>query len=430
VPLDAGSPPVAASTPDAGAPVAPEAPPPPPPDAGTPEVDAGVPELDAGIQAAAEPAPRPPLPEPPGGAFTEGASWAQLRARLSSGAPIRAVHLGDSEIAGDAVASRIRAVLAERLGDAGPGFVLAAQSYSYYQRAGFRVSSPKGFTFRSALDGKKGRVLGLGGMAFDAERAGASLSVRVQDVEGPCTVRFHYLEQPRGGTVAISADGKPVASLSTGGDAEAPKRAQWDFEQCPRSLSLTAARLPVKVHGWDVRRAGPGVSWSALGIVASSVTRLVGREGAPHLVKSVATLEPDLVVLGFGLNVVGRGWFESITAAEEKNLRALLEVLRAELPGTACVVMTPYPLVERFADVPTQSDLVHRLVERLRPVAVEAGCSFIDREALAGGPARALQWRTAKRRLLSTDNIHLTPAGADVVGEQVANLLMFHAGVR
>jgi lysophospholipase L1-like esterase len=328
------------------------------------------------------------------------------------------------------VASRIRAVLAERLGDAGPGFVLAAQSYSYYQRAGFRVSAPKGFAFRSAMDGKKGQVLGLGGMAFEAQRAGASLSVRVHPLSGPCTVRFHYLEQPKGGVVALSAEGRPVASLSTAGEAELPKRAEWDFEQCPQTLSLTAARLPLKVYGWDVRRPGPGISWSALGIVASTVSRLVGREGTAQVVKSVATLEPDLVVLGFGLNVVGRGWFESFTAAEEKQLRALLEALRTELPGTACVVMTPYPLVERFAGTPTQSDLVHRLVERLRPVAVEAGCSFIDREALAGGPARALQWRTAKRRLLSTDNIHLTPVGADVVGEQVANLLMFHAGVR
>ena len=64
------------------------------------------------------------------------------------------------------------------------------------------------------------------------------------------------------------------------------------------------------------------------------------------------------------------------------------------------------------------------LTRQQRQAAAEAGCAFLDREQLAGGPKAALKWLEAKPRILSGDYTHLTTVGAEKVGREMAKILI------
>ena len=170
-----------------------------------------------------------------------------------NGEPIHIVHLGDSEIASDAVTMTTRRLAADRFGDGGPGFVLAMKPWPSYSRSGVLHEKPEQFEVVSfpraqADDGR----YGPGGVGFDgSEAGGTSLFLRSELRGKPCEVGFIYLQQIGGGHFRLSADGKTYARPSSHG-AKGTAKHTHRFDACPKRLKFHwSGRGQFRAFGWQ-----------------------------------------------------------------------------------------------------------------------------------------------------------------------------------
>jgi hypothetical protein len=396
----------------------PEAPEPPPP------VAAGAP--DARVPARV----RAPLSDREPFAVTEDPRWEELEAKLARrvvGKPevVRVVHLGDSEIANEMVAKTLRRHFVARYGEAGPGFALALAPWNWYLREGFHHQEPDGFVARSFALVKDGSGnFGPGGVAFDSRGKRATAEVKIDSAGHPsCEVALYYGVQPGGGALEVLAGGKPVGQVETDGAATDVARRDFHLSPCPKTLAVRTQSGPVRVFGWSVEWGQPGVVWSTVGVVSASATHFL-RYNDGLIGRALASLEPDLVVVAHGLNFVQKPGASQHDEGE--GLRRLLAELKERVPHAACLVMSPYPIAYTENDKVEPSLATLPLAKLQRKIAREAGCAFLDRLKLAGGPRQALKWLNGRPRILSGDYVHLTEPGSEKVGTDVANALLTH----
>jgi lysophospholipase L1-like esterase len=283
--------------------------------------------------------------------------------------------------------------------------------------------SSQGFRTRSFVkaQGNAGNF-GPGGVAFDAVEAGARVDARLEAGLGGagCTIEFVYATQPAGGALRLSVDDTEAGILDLAGDEGV---AVWRHTAatCPRRLSAAVLRPPARVFGWSVEASRGGVVWSSLGTVGANASAL-SRYAPGRLGEALALLQPDLVVATYGLNLTGHD--AKVPRSEGEQLQRVMAELRARRPDTACLVMSPYPVLVDVDGTLTPSTSTRRLAAVQRRAARAAGCVFLEREQLVGGPDVALEWLNRKPRYLSGDYVHLTPEGASFVSRTVSRLLL------
>jgi lysophospholipase L1-like esterase len=337
---------------------------------------------------------------------------------------VRVVQLGDSEIAGDRFVSTLRADTAARLGLGGPGFALAAPPWHWYRRAGFATLSSSGFRGRSFVfaKGNDGNF-GPGGVAFDAEDDDARIEATLDPSlrSGGCTVELVYGASPAGGVVEIMLDGSVRGVVELAGEEAVRVWRSSVLSPCPQALAARVLRRPARLFGWSVESLHHGIVWTSLGTVGANASALA-RYGVGRLGQALATLQPDLVVATYGLNLTGHG--AAVPRTEGEQLKRLMNEVRALRPDTACLVMSPYPVLVDKDGALTPSTSTKHLATIQRRAAEAAGCVFLDRERFVGGPQKALEWFHQKPRYLSGDYVHLTPEGASFLARSVSRLLL------
>jgi lysophospholipase L1-like esterase len=343
--------------------------------------------------------------------------------RAGARAKARVVQLGDSEIAGDRFVSTLRNDMAAQIGLGGPGFALASPPWHWYRRAGFESLDSSGFRGHSFVfaRGNEGNF-GPGGVAFDAVAADARVDAKLEArfAGAGCTIEFFFAAQPGGGAIELFVDDASTGVVELAGDA-AVSSWRHTATSCPRRLSARVRRLPARVFGWSIESAQNGVVWTSLGTVGANASAL-SRYGPGRLGQALSLLQPDLVVASYGLNLTGHG--APVPRSEGEQLQRLMAEIRAVRPDTACLVMSPYPVLVDTDGALAPSGTTRRLANVQRKAAQAAGCVFLDRERLVGGPDVALQWLNRKPRYLSGDYVHLTPEGASYVSRTVSRLLI------
>jgi hypothetical protein len=353
------------------------------------------------------------------------AGWDDFRQRLDEleagkRTKVRVIQLGDSEIAGDWVSRTVRHAFSQRWGEGGPGFALALAPWPWYAREGFKHEDPTGFTvksfvFGSTTDGN----YGPGGVAFDSSRKGASATLQIESPPPACEISFHYATMPDGGEIDIFADDRKLDHVTTAGPERGPAVKRYTLDACPSRLTATVVTsAKARLFGWTVESSTPGVVWSSLGVVSASAGHL-RHYGTEQLVKALDELRPDLIVLSYGLNIVHTG--VPPASSERGTFESILADLRMGMKDARCLAVSPYPVVVSQDGELSPSGAVAILAKYQRQAAGDAGCAFLDRELLAGGPQSGLKWLESKPRLLSGDYVHLTAAGSEHVGRQMAS---------
>src|SRR5262249_35048259 len=177
-----------------------------------------------------------PLLEDAGGVLDAFYASLWRTEKREEGAVTRIVHYGDSPTTADLITGDVRAQLQQRFGDSGHGFVLVAKPWAWYQHRGIEVSG-SGWQISPAshFEAHAG-LFGLGGVSFTASRD-ARTRIQLED-PGQTSFELYYLKQPGGGTVAISADGSPVATMTTEVDAKAAGFYAFTTEEGASELEL------------------------------------------------------------------------------------------------------------------------------------------------------------------------------------------------
>ncbi|MES2644326.1 MAG: GDSL-type esterase/lipase family protein [Myxococcota bacterium] len=339
----------------------------------------------------------------------------------------RALHYGDSTLAADGISRTVRARLAARFGDAGPGFVSGTNDGRWNRRSDVEATRRGEWLYRTILLGGAGGRYGLGGIVAIAP-GGASMATRAVDTAKATRLQkrleLWYQAGAGYGTVWAKADDREVLRVSAVSATTEDRRFTLDVPAGFSTLTVGASGGAVPMYGVVLESGAPGATWESLGVIGVSSKSFTTFAGE-HLATQMAARAPDLVVVMLGGNEAGYPVLTTSKGAGYVPIyAAALTTIRAGAPTASCLVVTP--LDQGFVD---EADGLARsrpgmgnLVAGQRAAAKAAGCAFWSAYDAMGGAGSALTW--SKTSLGSGDLVHLSPRGLDVIGNHLADAIV------
>lgn len=328
------------------------------------------------------------------------------------GAVTRVLHYGDSPVTADSITADARALLQERFGDAGHGFVLIAKPWAWYGHRGVDVLG-KGWQIEAATQSRaRDGLHGLGGVSF---RGGAGAMSQLVLKEEHARMEVQFLFQPEGGVLAVRAEGRGIGEIDTHDENSAAGFKVFELPAGTRAIDLVVERGAVRLFGVTFEREQPGVIYNSLGLNGGQVQAVVRYFDKALWSAELQHQRPALVVLNYGTN-------ESIYANYIEHgypgeLREVIGRVKDAVPDASVLVMSPMDRGQRdgtgqIVTVPS----LPRLVEIQRQTAAEMGCAFFNTFQAMGGAGTMARWYESQPRLVSADFTHTLPAGARKVG--------------
>jgi lysophospholipase L1-like esterase len=339
------------------------------------------------------------------------------------GRAVRVSWYGDSVVADDQLASRLRKRLQEELGDGGPGFVYVVPPHRFCQHEGITRSADeeqwRAFAISTHQTGD-----GLYGPAGSTvETYGGKATIKL--VDGKVTgAELYYLAQPKGGEVTVTGDGAALIQQATAAEAKTAAWASGHSDGGVKKLQIEA-RGNVRLFGIDLENAH-GAVVDNLGIV-SVHSKSFAVNDAAHWAAEVDHRGADLMMIMIGANEAE--WLHpGDTAMKEYqgHYEALLAPLRRGRPDAACLVVSPTDQSEEKDGEYKSRPVMPRLVAAQRAAAHAQGCAFYSTYDWMGGKGSSAKW--FRKRLVSSDFQHLSRDGANKMADAIFDVLM--AGAR
>lgn len=368
--------------------------------------------------------PTPPIPnlEVPEGSLDRFFNALRRVETRQTGAIVRVLHYGDSPTTADSITADVRALFQARFGDAGHGFVLIAKPWAWYGHRGIRIDAKNWQIESASMKRAADRSHGLGGVNFIGG-VGAVSEIRLPD-DRHTSVTVHYLKQPDGGAFTISAGETELGTVETAADEKAPGFQEFALPTGTRTIELRVTSGKVRAFGYRFDKPGPGLQYSSLGINGAQVEMLVHSFQKDDWRAELREENPDLLVLNYGTNEsIFPSYIEKQYPGE---LRTILTYLKAALPETSILVMSPMDrgTIDSRGEIVTPEALL-KLIAVQRQVAAELHCAFFNTFAAMGGKGTMGRWyKEEQPRLVSADFMHPLPAGAAKVGALVESALV------
>jgi lysophospholipase L1-like esterase len=368
-----------------------------------------------------------PISDPSGRALH--AFHASLRLAKKGEVKLRVVVFGASHVAGDGFTGLLRRRLQARFGDAGPGYAVLARPWNRYNRPDLSITYSRGWRScwvkrdRQRADGR----YGLAGVSFASsspEDFGRieTIARRGKLVRRVSKIEVAYWAQPLGGTVEVLIDGQRQEGIPTRADSPGSAYRTYTVEDRPHRIELRPrGDGEVMLFGVTLEREVPGVVLDSLGVNGARASDQLKWDDALFAAQ-LAHRNPALVVLAYGTNESGDK--RDPLAQYESRLERVVARVRRAAPLASCLLVGPsdWPLREHglYQARPRQAGLI----DAQRRVAHRHGCGFWDFRAAMGGELAMLRWRAASPPLALKDNVHLTRAGYERIGELLWDALM------
>jgi len=371
--------------------------------------------------------------DPPGLADASGKALARTfekLARLEDGTrkePVRFVQLGASHTAGHMFTDVMRERLTARLGKAGRGFVAAGRRSQLLHPGGVRRELEGEWRIADAREGGPGEAWGLTGIRAEGQ-VGAKLTMRfgVETDAGnrPGTLSLYYLHDPNMGPLEVRIDANLLAMLTAGPtDAREVRVVSWPVKGEGHVLEVRNLGPGLAtLFGAALDLEGPGLIYDALGLPGST-SILADQYDKTVFADQLRARRPDLYVLFWGTN---ESAMASLTVEElRKHYLSLLDTLRGAAPDADCLVLGPTDAMVRRADRSwVEVPKIDMVSATLRQVAAERGCAFWSPRAAMGGPRSILRWQKLEPPLATSDGVHLTRQGYEMLATSLADALL------
>ena len=328
------------------------------------------------------------------------------------GAITRVVHYGDSPTTADLITGDVRAMLQQRYGSAGHGYVLIGKPWAWYGHTGVQLSS-EGWDIAPATQFKsRDGLFGLGGVSFTGS-ANAQSHIVFKD-HSHTAFDVWFLIQPGGGVFTVSADGVQLGRVNTAGASSIAARKRFTLPRGAAALDLRVEQGPVRLFGVSMERPGPGVIYDSLGLNGASITVLSRMFNADHWAAELRQRDPQLVIVNYGTNEADFTAF--IDRQYQGELREVIRRIRTALPAASILVMSPMDRGYRAegGEIATMPN-IPRIVAIQQRVARDTGCGFFNTYEAMGGEGTIARWYNSTPRLVSGDFIHPTPGGGKLI---------------
>ena len=369
---------------------------------------------------------KPPVPivDPSGKALNGFYEALGRTARKEPGAVTRVLHFGDSIVTSDYVSGTLRRKLQKQFGDAGHGFMLLANAWPAYRHNDVYRFASKGWRVSRIVgplspDG----LYGLGGVSFRAPPGSrARFGTAKQGKYGRRVSSFElaYLEQPDGGTLRISLDGKERSLLETAGATPKVRYHRIDVEDGEHELEIATLKGYSRGFGVVMERAGPGIVLDAIGIQGARI-RFLDKQDDAHWAEQLKWRRPNLLIYQFGANESGDGFAYPM----DEYHRTMVDVLkqgREAVPKAGCLVLAAMDRAEKRGTQLVSMEVIAAIVKEQKKAAADVGCAFWNTYQAMGGPGSMAGW--VGRGLGQADLTHPTGSGSDVLASWIFRALV------
>ncbi len=323
------------------------------------------------------------------------------------------LHYGDSPTTADLITGDVRALLQQRFGDAGHGYLLTAKPWEWYGHRGTDISA-HGWTMNTAVGKGHADIYGLGGASFEGT-SGASSRFTLKDGT-QTSMEVSYFAQPDGGTVTVSAEGTALATIDTKADAREPGWKTVPLPMGTKAVDVKVISGRVELFGETFARQQRGILYDSLGLNGASTTVMSRGFNADVWEAELRHDAPALVVINYGTNESNSAAF--VEKQYEHELRLAIVRIRTALPNVSILVMSPMDRGERHGidDIETMAT-IPEIVAIQKRVAADARCAFFDTYEAMGGDGTMARWYTGRPKMVGADLIHPTPQGAGIIAQ-------------
>ncbi len=337
------------------------------------------------------------------------------------GRPVRIAYFGDSFIEGDILTQDLRALLQNRFGGSGVGFVDIESP-----TAGFRVSvraTSKGWsaysvTDRSGFDPSKQGIAeryfiprGIGQVQMEGN---AAMKAQHQDSWDVTTL---YYRAPRRVTVTGQLNDGEVQSLTIGGTADVQKidlaglaeKTVWSIPDGAGfffGISLESAQ-GISLDNFSMR--------GNRGMTLSKIPEAT-------LAQFAAVRPYDLIVLQFGLNVASSN--QSDYSAYEKEMENVIRKLATAYPKASILIVGVGDRGERKGGRIATMRGIKELGRFQQQMAFKTGCSFWNLYQGMGGEGSIARMADGKPAMANKDYTHINVKGGQFVAQRLFDALM------
>ncbi|MCM1032692.1 MAG: GDSL-type esterase/lipase family protein [Odoribacter sp.] len=350
-----------------------------------------------------------------------GRALTALRSGLesASASKFRIAFIGDSYIEGDIFTQDIRAMLQERYGGSGVGYMAA-----FSQFPGFRQSVTQA---GNGWEGKEIRKMGtddyrvLAGQYFTASaEASASFKGTKRPAHTDSWDRASLLYiAPVDGTIDVSASGDFSQQYAV--------TASPDVQALVVDRHMSAFSFSTDIDGLIVF----GVWLESASGVQLDCMSLRGNSGISHRNLNAQIIgrmrdyvDYDLIILEFGINALSSEQTDYSTYS--KAMMQVVENIRNLYPRSEVLLLGIGDRGQKQGTEVGSMSTAPAMVMAQREAARATGTLFFDTRAAMGGNGAVVDWH--RRGLVNSDYIHLNHKGGKVLAEIFVNSINHSIG--
>lgn len=324
----------------------------------------------------------------------------------------RIIWMGDSQLEGDHMTYSLRVHLQEKFGGKGIGYMPATTYFNTTEGLAVITNDFDEVSIHTnTVDSLN--VYGLYGKYFATKKKSASIRIKNRN-------ESHSYEK-----VQIIYSGKAKIDVSATVDSTAVEhRADltilnvW-FKKASRNLELTfddCQDLKIYALLFD---ANNGVAVDHVPF-RGNLNLMLNKYDGKVFKEMGAELNPSLVILQFGLNVIPdvRMSYADYQIALERDLK----LLKKYLPNASIVVFGAPDMAHKVNGEMVPYENIDAIIEAQKLAAQKCGAYFWDMRSAMGGKGIVVEWE--KKGYVRSDFAHLTAEGTAIVTEKFyANLM-------
>jgi len=350
-----------------------------------------------------------------------------------SGEQVRLMYYGDSQIEGDRITFYLRQLLREGREGTGPGLFLPSMPVMY----------TKSIWLKSSTNWERYNYISYRNGILSHNRLGPLMTVCRYLPEGVTTaepVKAYVRIRPSVFADSAAAEYEMLRLFYSGAQEEVKVVVKANDNQVftgrlengegVHEIQCNLNRANDIVIEFEGKTSPDilGISIeSRSGVIVDNIPRR-GSAGLEFtmvdrdiLEETFSMLDPDLIVLHYGLNIVKnvrkdysyykRGLYRQLTLLKEIAPSATLMVI-----GVTDMAAVEGDSIKSFSNIPA-------IIDAQREAASETGAAFWDPYEAMGGSSSIIKWAEKKPPLAQTDYVHLTYPGADTLSQMLAEAI-------